>query len=114
MTFFMKPTTFRDDHARVTFAASYLTDYAQAHYISLLQHQHQHLATLNWLEFVREFGNMFGIVNTRIEAKQNLWSLQMNDHDHFSQFVIRFEENSFESRWNDATLLSELNWALAP
>ena len=57
---------------------------------------------------------MFGIINTCIEAEQNLQSLQMYDCDHFSQFIIRFEENSFESGWNDTALLSELNQALVP
>jgi hypothetical protein len=114
MTFFAKPVTFRNDHARVTFAASYLTDHAQAHYMSLLHYGQNHPATLYWIDFTREFGNMFGVVNTRIEAEQNLRQLQMHDRDRFSTFIIRFEEHSFESGWNDTALLSELNRALAP
>jgi hypothetical protein len=57
---------------------------------------------------------MFGIVNTCIEAKQNLPQLQMYDHDQFSTFIICFEEHSFKSGWNDTVLLSELNHALTP
>jgi Zinc knuckle./Retrotransposon gag protein. len=112
MTFYAKPITYRSDHARVTFAASYLTDHAQKHYITLLQHGAGHPATQTWVDFVSEFGYMFGVVNTQVEAQQNLRILQMHDRERFSTFIIRFEENSFESGWNDAALLSELYRAL--
>lgn len=112
MTFYAKPITYRSDHARVTFAASYLTDHAQKHYITLLQYGAAHPATQTWVDFVAEFGYMFGVVNTQVEAQQNLRILQMHDRERFSTFIIRFEENSFESGWNDTALLSELYRAL--
>jgi hypothetical protein len=98
----------------VTFAASYLTDHAQKHYITLLQHQAGHPATHNWADFVAEFGYMFGVVNIQVEAQQNLRLLTMREHERFSTFIIRFEENSYDSGWNDAALLFELYRALPP
>ena len=56
MTFFAKPVTYQGDREKVTFAASYLTDTTQGHYISLLQHNPTHPALHHWEEFVRKFG----------------------------------------------------------
>ena len=83
MTFFAKPVTFQGDHEKVTFAASYLTETAQSHYTSLLQYNPDHPALHSWEGFIREFGGMFGVVNTQIEVDQTLRRLQMTDLDCF-------------------------------
>ena len=108
MTFFMKPVTFQGDHEKVMFTASYLTETAQSHYTSLLQHNPDHPALHSWEGFIREFGGMFGVVNTQIEVDQTLRRLQMTDLDRFSNHIIRFEASAFKSNWNSAALQSEL------
>jgi hypothetical protein len=108
MTFVAKPTTYQGDWERVTFVASYLMDTTQNYYTSLLRHDPANLALNHWEDFTREFGRMFGVVNTQIEAEQNLRQLQMGDRDRFSNHIIRFKEYGFESQWNDAALQSEL------
>ena len=44
---------------------------------------------------------MFGVVNTQLDAKQNLCTMQMQEHDHF-------ETHTFETSWNHMALQSEL------
>jgi hypothetical protein len=113
MTFFAKPVTFQGDHEKVTFAASYLTETAQSHYTSLLQYNPDHPALHSWEGFIREFGGMFGVVNTQVEADQNLRMLQMGENERFSNHIIRFESFAFESNWNSAALQSELYRSLS-
>src|ERR1700731_107537 len=108
MTFFTKPVTFQGDHEKVTFAASYLTETTQSHYTSLLQYNPDHPALHSWEGFIREFGGMFGVVNTQIKVDQTLRRLQMTDLHHFSNHIIRFKASAFESNWNSAALQSEL------
>src|SRR3984893_2324022 len=108
MTFFAKPMTFQGDHEKVTFAASYLTETAQSHYTSLLQYNPDHPALHSWEGFIHEFGGMFGVVNTQIEADQTLRRLQMSENEWFSNHIICFKASAFESNWNSAALQSEL------
>jgi hypothetical protein len=108
MTFFAKPVTYRGDHERISFAASYLTETAQSHYTSLLQHNPHHPALQTWADFIREFGGMFRIANMQVKAEQNLRQLQMTERDHFANHIVQFESYAFESQWNFAALQSEL------
>ena len=108
MTFFAKPTTYQGDREKVAFAASYLTDSAQNHYTSLLQYSPNHPALHSWEGFINEFRGMFGIANVQVEAEQNLRQLQMSDHDHFTNHIIRFEGYAYDSSWNYPALQSEL------
>ena len=113
MTFFVKPVTFQGDHEKVTFTASYLTDTTQSHYTSLLQFNLDHPTLHSWEGFICEFGGMFGVVNTQIEADQNLCMLQMNENEQFSNHIICFESFTFKSNWNLAASQSELYHSLS-
>ena len=112
MMFFAKPVTFQGDHEKVTFAALYLTETTQSHYTSLLQYNLDHPALHSWEGFIQEFGGMFRVVNTQVEADQNLQMLQMHEPDQFSNHIIHFETFAFESNWNSAALQSELYHSL--
>jgi Zinc knuckle len=111
-TFHAKPNTYATDHAKITFAASYFSGIAQNHYASLLEHHPHHQALTSWDFFVREFGNMFGISNMEIFAEQSMRALMMNDRDHFTAHIVRFEEYAFLSQWNYAALQSQLYQSL--
>jgi Retrotransposon gag protein len=108
MNFIAKPTTYSTDHKKVSFAASYLKETALNHYTSLLQHDPGNNALHAWDNFTSEFGQMFGVSNTQIEAQQQLRHLEMTDRAHFNSYIVRFEEYAFDSGWNDAALQSEL------
>ena len=113
MTFFAKPVTFQGDHEKVTFAASYLMDTVQSHYTSLLQFNLDHPTLHSWEGFIHEFGGMFGVVNTQIEADQNMCMLQMSENEWFSNHIICFKSFTFESNWNSAALQSKLYCSLS-
>jgi hypothetical protein len=108
MTFNAKPITYRDEASKVAFAASYLKDTALSHFTSLLQHNPSHPALRSWDAFILEFGRTFGIANTEIDAQQKLRALNMPERANFTNHIIRFEEYTYETGWNDAALNSEL------
>lgn len=100
MTFAAKPHTHGGDRAKVLFAATYLTELAQKHYITLLQYQPNHPALYRWADFVQEFGNMFGNLNAKLEAERALSRIKMKDHENFHHHLTRFEVHAYESGWN--------------
>jgi len=106
--FFAKPHIYGTEQAKIAFAASWLQDTALAHYTSLLKYRSDDPALRSWDAFVQEFARMFGIVNVQTDAEQHLRGMQMGDREHFSQFVVRFEEYSYDTNWNEAALRSEL------
>ena len=112
MMFGAKPVTYATDHAKVSFAASYLKDTALSHYTSLLQHDPANPALIHWDAFVAEFGRMFGIANVMIEAQQAIRRLQMKEREHFNSFIIKFEEHAYDTEYNLPGLHAELYRAL--
>jgi hypothetical protein len=108
MTFNAKPNTYATDHAKITFAASYLAGIAQSHFASILEHDPRSLSLSNWDAFVSEFGGMFGIVNIEIYAEQFIRSMVMGERDNFATHIVRFEEYAFLCNWNYPALQSEL------
>jgi hypothetical protein len=109
-----KPVTYISEMAKVAFAASYLTETALSHYMTLLHYQPDHLALLNWHDFTSEFGRRFGLANPKVDAQQQIWNFMMGDWERFSNFITRFEQEAYETRWNDEALQSELYQALIP
>jgi len=108
LTFNAKPFTYEGDREKVAFASSYLTETAQSHFTSILQHNPHHPTLTQWEVFAREFGGMFGVANVQIEAEQALRAIHMDTRDRFSNHVTRFEEHAFETGWNHTALQSEL------
>jgi hypothetical protein len=108
VNFNAKPNTYATDHAKITFAASYLSGTAQSHYASLLEHDPGNPMLTNWDSFVREFGTMFSIVNMEIFAEQMIRSLTMGEHDNFATHIVKFEEYAFLCNWNYPALQAEL------
>ncbi|KIK66897.1 hypothetical protein GYMLUDRAFT_239108 [Collybiopsis luxurians FD-317 M1] len=63
-----KCTICKDDQDKITFAVTYLTDAAAAHYDNLLRQQDMGdnvIALYNWPAFVAEWEEYFGIFNTQ-------------------------------------------------
>jgi hypothetical protein len=112
MTFAAKPHTHGGDRPKVLFAASYLTELAQKHYITLLQYQPNHPALYQWSDFVQEFGNMFGNLNVKLEAERALSRIKMKERDNFHHHLTRFEVHAYESGWNFDALRFALQQSL--
>ncbi len=112
MTFAAKPHTYGGDRPKVIFAASYLTELAQKHYITLLQFQPHHPALYHWADFVQEFGNMFGNLNAKLEAERALARIKMKERDNFHHHLTRFEVHAYESGWNFEALRFALQQSL--
>lgn len=112
MTFAAKPHTYGGDRAKVLFAATYLTDLAQKHYITLLQYQPRHPALYQWNDFVQEFGNMFGNVDAKLEAERAISRIKMKDRENFHHHLTRFEGHAYESGWNFEALRYALQQSL--
>ncbi|KAG6884820.1 hypothetical protein C0992_005735, partial [Termitomyces sp. T32_za158] len=107
-----KPVTFQLDNARVAFAASYLQGIAFDHYTALLWFEPQSPILLNWQAFVNEFSTKFGVFDTVAKAKDNLFNLRMRPEEQFTTFIIRFEKEAYETRWNYNVLWYALQRAL--
>lgn len=109
-----KPHTYNTDHTRIIFAASYFTELAQSHYSHLLQAAPQHPALHQWADFVTEFGGLFGIYDQTMDAQIRLSHAVMTNRQHFSSFLVRFQEMAALSGFNDSALRSWLYRAIAP
>ncbi|KAG6883492.1 hypothetical protein C0993_005863 [Termitomyces sp. T159_Od127] len=72
-----KPLTFQLESSCVAFATSYLQGIAFDHYTVLLQVDPNSLVLSNWQAFAQEFSSKFGVFDTVVEAKENLFNLQM-------------------------------------
>ncbi|KAG6812513.1 hypothetical protein H0H93_013814 [Arthromyces matolae] len=78
------------------------------YYTSILTHNPDSTILTNWDEFVREYSTKFGIPNVQAEAERNLMNLRMGYNERFTSFIIRFEEQAFETGWN----MAALRWVL--
>ncbi|KAG5722479.1 hypothetical protein E4T56_gene2867 [Termitomyces sp. T112] len=107
-----KPITFQLESSRVAFAASYLQGIAFDHYTALLRFDPNNPVLSNWLAFTQEYSSKFGIFDTIAEAEENLFNLRMRDNKHFMTFIVWFEWEAYETRWNYNALQFALHRAL--
>ncbi|KAG6905293.1 hypothetical protein DXG01_003647 [Tephrocybe rancida] len=112
MTFSAKPLTYVQPYLRVAFAASYLKEVALNHYTTHLTYNPNHHMFTDWEAFLYEFSTEFGIPNTQAEAENTLTRLTMKDWERFSMFIICFEQEAFETSWNERSLCFHLKRSL--
>ncbi|KAG6909547.1 hypothetical protein DXG01_016940 [Tephrocybe rancida] len=110
MTFFAKPLTYTQPYLRVAFVASYSKEAALNHYTAHLTYNPNHAMFTDWEAFLCEFSTKFGIPNTRVEAENTLTHLTMKDWERFSMFIIHYEQEAFETSWNERSLRFHLAW----
>ncbi|KAF5376040.1 hypothetical protein D9615_007781 [Tricholomella constricta] len=65
-----------------------------------LTYNPQHPMFTNWEGFVHELGSRFGIPNSRVEAENNISRLKMKEWEKFTAFIIKFEQEAYETGWN--------------
>ncbi|KAG5324782.1 hypothetical protein C0989_011738, partial [Termitomyces sp. Mn162] len=82
------------------------------HYTTLLQFDPNNPVLSNWLAFTQEFLSKFGVFDTVAEAEENLFNLQMRDNEHFTTFIVQFEQEAYETGWNYNALRFALHHAL--
>ncbi|KAG5719204.1 hypothetical protein E4T56_gene11783 [Termitomyces sp. T112] len=107
-----KPITFQLESSRVAFAASYLQGITFNHYTTLLWFDPNNPVLSNWLAFTQEFSSKFGVFDTIAEAEENLFNLRMCDNKRFTTFIVRFEQEAYETGWNYNALWFALHRAL--
>jgi len=112
LNFHAKPTIFQLEKHRVAFALSYLKETALNHMIHLLTKSQRHPALLQWDAFEEEFGRMFGPANRKIEAESAMRQMFMGHDERFSQWIVKFEAEAFETDWGEGALRSELKRSL--
>ncbi|KAF5378101.1 hypothetical protein D9615_007648 [Tricholomella constricta] len=77
-----------------------------------LTYNPQHPMFTNWEGFVHELGSRFGIPNSRVEAENNISRLKMKEWEKFTAFIIKFEQEAYETGWNWVALQFTLRKAL--
>ncbi|KAG5331191.1 hypothetical protein C0989_008351, partial [Termitomyces sp. Mn162] len=82
------------------------------HYTALLQFDPNNPVLSNWLAFIQEFSSKFGVFDTIAEAEENLFNLRMCNNEHFMTFIVRFEQEAYETGWNYNALQFALCHAL--
>ncbi|KAF5388280.1 hypothetical protein D9615_000284 [Tricholomella constricta] len=112
VTFQAKAITYEQDHLKVSFASSYLKDGAMDYFRLQLTYNPQHPMFTNWEGFVHELGSRFGIPNSRVEAENNISRLKMKEWEKFTAFIIKFEQEAYETGWNWVALQFTLRKAL--
>ncbi|KAF5374170.1 hypothetical protein D9615_008907 [Tricholomella constricta] len=112
LTFQAKAITYEQDHLKVSFASSYLKDGAMDYFRLQLTYNPQHPMFTNWEGFVHELGSRFGIPNSRVEAENNISRLKMKEWEKFTAFIIKFEQEAYETGWNWVALQFTLRKAL--
>ncbi|KAF5369116.1 hypothetical protein D9615_010429 [Tricholomella constricta] len=107
-----KAITYEQDHLKVSFASSYLKDGAMDYFRLQLTYNPQHPMFTNWEGFVYEVESRFGIPNSRVEAENNISRLKMKEWEKFTAFIIKFEQEAYETGWNWVALQFTLRKAL--
>jgi hypothetical protein len=94
--------------AKITFAASLSEDAALKHYTIILQQQSDSKFFKEWPVFITNMGDIFGVPNQQHKSQRILLHLKMSEDERFAAFITRFQENTFDCRYNEATLKSAL------
>ncbi|KAG5734828.1 hypothetical protein E4T56_gene624 [Termitomyces sp. T112] len=82
------------------------------HYTALLWFNPNNPVLSNWLAFTQEFSSKFGVFDTVVEVEENLFNLRMHDNKRFMTFIVRFEQEAYETGWNYNSLQFALHRAL--
>ena len=109
-----KPTTYALERDQVLFAASWLKDNALRHWTALLRNNPDHPALHQWRAYIKEFTSIFGPHNAVRDAEIALVKLKMFDNHRFSNFLVRFEAEAFETGWDYQAIAFHLRTSIAP
>ncbi|KAG6899248.1 hypothetical protein C0993_011971, partial [Termitomyces sp. T159_Od127] len=82
------------------------------HYTALLWFDPNCPVLSNWQVFTQEFSSKFGMFNTVVEAKENLFNLWMCNDKQLTTFIVHFEKEAYEASWNYNALQFALCHAL--
>ncbi|KAF5334829.1 hypothetical protein D9758_018070 [Tetrapyrgos nigripes] len=106
--FTAKPTIYETEASKVTFASSYLTGAAARYYQNLVERealQGAHLAALhNWRSFIRMFSRLFGVHDEQLYSQAALDRVQQKANKTFADFLVRFEDASLLTQYNEPAL----------
>jgi hypothetical protein len=95
---------YTDPVARITFATSLLEDVALKHYTIMIQQQLNSDFFQDWMEFIKNMGDLFGTPNAEHDAQHIIQNMHMHNDDRFSYFIIHFQEHAFDCGFNEITL----------
>jgi len=109
-----KPTTYALEHDQVLFAASWLKDNALRHWTALLRNNPDHPALHQWGVYIKEFTSIFGPHNATHDTEITLVKLKMFDNNRFSNFLVRFEAEAFETGWDYQAIAFHLRTSITP
>lgn len=106
-TFDSDPELYQDDHARVAFAASYLTGTAAQWWQGVTLEQPPNPARFNWDLFVQDLNRYCGDPNIQQTAMMRIHNLRMLPHHRIHQHVIKFKQWMGYTGYNTVSLASE-------
>ncbi|KAG6882966.1 hypothetical protein C0993_008473, partial [Termitomyces sp. T159_Od127] len=66
----------------------------------------------DWQAFAQNFLSKFRVFDTVVEAKENLFNLQMCNNEQFTTSIVQFEKEAYETGWNYNALQFALRHAL--
>ncbi|KAG6867284.1 hypothetical protein C0993_004954, partial [Termitomyces sp. T159_Od127] len=89
-----KPLTFQLESSHVAFTVLYLQGMTFDHYMALLQCNLHSPVLSNWQAFSQEFLSKFGMFDTVVGAKENLFNHQMHNNEQFTTFIIHYSPGS--------------------
>lgn len=107
--FIAQPETFRDDHVKITYAGTCLSDIAHGWYIARASPDHPSYDpqfTSSWSLFVSQLRYKFGSRNEKGDAELRLRNLGMESHHQCSIYLTKFEDISDILQWPDEPLMS--------
>jgi hypothetical protein len=106
--FTAKPTIYSTDESRVTYASSYLEGPAARTWQNWVERETETFnynpALHEWDAFVRHFGRLFGVHDERMFAQSALDKAIQKTGESFASFIIRFEDASLKTGYNDHAL----------
>jgi len=91
-----------------------LKDNALRHWTALLRNNPDHPALHQWRVYIKEFTSIFGPHNTACDTEIALVKLKMFDNNRFSNFLVQFEAEAFETGWDYQAIAFHLCTSIAP
>ncbi|KAF5372623.1 hypothetical protein D9758_005248 [Tetrapyrgos nigripes] len=110
--FTAKLTLYSTDEYKVAYASSWLTGAAARTWENWVERKMDDIiynpALHEWEAFLREFGRLFGVHNEQLHAQAALDKAIQQPTEPFADFLVRFEDASLKTKFNDHAL----RWAL--
>jgi hypothetical protein len=115
IVFAARPNTYRNDHAKIAYAISFLTDSAQLWYEPYFLNPPipPPRFTYSWPHWKEELRLLFGNLNAENEAEYKLRRLRMSESHKVNKYAVDFNNLASQTSWGDEALTAAFYEGLA-